>query len=72
MHRYIINPLPTFEVDHKDGDTLNNCEDNLWPVTTQMNSQFRTDWIKKHGPRPKIEGDSQQNPDWDKEDEPPF
>lgn len=29
IHRFLTNPLNTEEVDHKDGNSLNNCRNNL-------------------------------------------
>lgn len=41
MHRFILNPLPGFQVDHKDGDARNNRRSNLRLVTSQMNNWNR-------------------------------
>ena len=37
MHDMIMNPPSGMEVDHKDGDTLNNQRDNLRLVTHRQN-----------------------------------
>lgn len=37
---YLNGPVPAgFEVDHHDGDTLNNCDDNLRLATASQNHQ---------------------------------
>lgn len=38
MHRFILNPADNMEVDHKDGDGLNNVRLNLRPATRLQNS----------------------------------
>lgn len=37
MHRLILGAPKEFQVDHKDGDTLNNQKSNLRLVTNQQN-----------------------------------
>jgi len=37
MHREIMQPLPTMEIDHVDGNSLNNKRNNLEIVTRQEN-----------------------------------
>lgn len=39
MHRTIKNPPAGYEVDHRNGDTLNNCRDNLRCVTKSQNAR---------------------------------
>lgn len=41
MHRAIIGAPPEKEVDHADGDGLNNCRDNLRLATASQNAQNR-------------------------------
>lgn len=46
MHRYILNPPPNMEIDHIDGNTLNNQRDNLRVVdkfTNMFNQKLRAD-----------------------------
>jgi hypothetical protein len=39
MHRIILNPSQGFEIDHLDGNGLNNQKSNLRIVTTRENCQ---------------------------------
>jgi predicted DNA-binding WGR domain protein len=39
LHRYITDAPDGMDVDHKDGNTLNNVDDNLRVVTRSANSQ---------------------------------
>ena len=41
MHREIMNPPKNLEIDHIDGNTLNNQKSNLRIVTTRQNAQNR-------------------------------
>lgn len=41
MHRFIVDAPPDMQVDHKDGDGLNNTRDNLRPATRQQNMSNR-------------------------------
>jgi hypothetical protein len=41
LHRYIMNPPDGFQVDHFDGDSLNNTRDNLRVTTQSENQQNR-------------------------------
>lgn len=41
MHRAILNAKPKQEVDHRDGNSLNNCRDNLRFVTAGQNAMNR-------------------------------
>jgi len=41
MHRFIMNPGRDLEVDHIDGDGLNNCESNLRICTHAENGRNR-------------------------------
>lgn len=46
MHRQILDLEDGVEVDHIDGDGLNNCRDNLRPATRSQNS-----WNRLYRPR---------------------
>lgn len=37
LHRYLLDPSTGFEVDHIDGDSLNNCRANLRVCTHKQN-----------------------------------
>lgn len=37
MHRQILNVSPEIQIDHKDGDGLNNRRSNLRPASNQQN-----------------------------------
>jgi hypothetical protein len=39
MHRFVIGASPEFEVDHRDGDGLNNRRGNLREATRRQNAQ---------------------------------
>jgi hypothetical protein len=41
LHRYIMNPPEGLQVDHFDGDSLNNTRQNLRIVTQSQNQQNR-------------------------------
>lgn len=41
IHRTIMNPPEGMQVDHKDGNTLNNTRENLRLVTSAQNNQNR-------------------------------
>ena len=41
MHREVIGAPPRVHVDHVDGDTLNNCRDNLRFCTSSQNQANR-------------------------------
>ena len=41
IHRFIMNPPDGMEVDHIDGNPLNNCRDNLRICTRTENLQNR-------------------------------
>lgn len=41
MHRFILNALPNIQIDHKDGNSLNNCRENLRVATSQENARNR-------------------------------
>jgi hypothetical protein len=44
LHKFLMdNPPRTMLVDHKDGNSLNNCKDNLRLVTKKQNAENRTD-----------------------------
>jgi AP2 domain-containing protein/HNH endonuclease len=38
MHRILLN-FPPYDIDHKDGDGLNNQKSNLRPATNQQNQR---------------------------------
>ena len=38
MHRFLLNPSKNERVDHRNGDTLNNCRNNLRICTASENS----------------------------------
>lgn len=42
MHRFLLDPHPLPEVDHKDGDRLNNRRGNLRACDRKQNSRNRT------------------------------
>lgn len=42
MHRFIMNPGPGLEIDHIDGNGLNNSRSNLRIVTHAQNAMNRT------------------------------
>jgi len=46
LHRFILNCPEGLEVDHIDGNTLNNCRDNLRICTQMENSRNRKKSIK--------------------------
>jgi hypothetical protein len=41
MHRFIMNAPDGLDVDHRDGDGLNNCRDNLRLATRSQNMANR-------------------------------
>lgn len=41
MHRFILNHTSDLEIDHKNGNGLDNRKNNLRPVTHQQNSMNR-------------------------------
>ena len=41
MHRVIMNPISKINIDHIDGDKLNNCKHNLRIATTSQNGMNR-------------------------------
>jgi hypothetical protein len=41
LHKFLINSLDGFCIDHIDGDTFNNLEENLRIVTIAQNNQNR-------------------------------
>jgi hypothetical protein len=41
MHRALLSAPAGSQVDHKDGDGLNNCRDNIRTCTLMQNSQNR-------------------------------
>ena len=42
LHRVIVGTQNGFEVDHRDGDGLNNCRANLRLATREQNARNRT------------------------------
>lgn len=47
MHREIMNAQKGEEVDHGDGNTMNNCDSNLKIKTKTENLKNRYGWRKK-------------------------
>lgn len=39
LHRFILQPNPKVQIDHKDGNGLNCTRDNMRPATNTQNSQ---------------------------------
>src|SRR5690606_24656343 len=51
MHRYILNPPEDMEVDHVNGDTLDNRRNNIRVCTSNDNKRNRrTKANRKHSP----------------------
>lgn len=54
MHRLIMNPLPGIEIDHKNGDGLDNRRKNLRICTVSENRQNTAGW--KNRPSKHLQG----------------
>jgi len=52
MHRFLMNPGDGYQVDHIDGNTLNNCRNNLRVCTNHQNRMNQ----KKRPGRSKYKG----------------
>jgi hypothetical protein len=44
MHRVILNDFTSPQIDHKDGNSLNNTRQNLRPCTAHFNAGNRPGW----------------------------
>jgi hypothetical protein len=48
MHRFLVGALPGEEVDHRDGDGLNNRSKNIRRCTKRQNAQNRRQRCNRH------------------------
>lgn len=47
MHRFIASPEDNLQVDHRNGQTLDNRRENLQPVTNEANQKRKIKPAKK-------------------------
>lgn len=59
LHRFLTNPTDDMQVDHINGDTLNNCKSNLRIVTAQQNAMNHKKYSNNSSGCPGVSWDKQ-------------